>query len=227
MPWFIPEGHTPAMRASWPEFVRKWKARGMTFGIWIGGTYIPNHGTLDNPDYRFLTRDDFRFVADTYARAHEYGFDVIGMDATTSLFRWRDVPPGGVNRPDPVAGPRDPGITLAFLRYLRADPRLRDVHFVAELMLPPGEHAAEAASLCSIAPRANTRNNMPTIDNLEDLTPYHEVNPGNEQIALITSGPWNQSNRAEFEQVRSRLRDMGYRIGYTQGVLRSMGILRW
>lgn len=227
MPWFIPEGHTPAMQASWPDFVRRWKARGMTFGVWIGGVYIPNHGTLDNPDFRFLTRDDFDFVADTFVRAKEYGFDSIGMDAVTSLFRYRDVAPGSVNRPDRVAGARDPGIVLAFLEHLRADSRLNDVYLCAELMLPPGPLAAQAPSLKSYAPRAAARNTMPTIDNIEDLMPYDELTPGHEQIALITSGPWSERNRAEFEELRQKLRDEGYRIGYTQGVLRGLGILRW
>jgi hypothetical protein len=227
MPWFIPEGHTPAMRESWPQFVRKWKDRGMRFGVWVGGTYIPNHGTLDNPDFRFLTRDDFDYVADTFVRAKDYGFDIIGMDAVTSLFRYRDVAPGARNRPHPVAGVRDPGIVQAFLEHLRNDSRLDDVYLCAELMLPPGPHAAIMPSLCSIAPREQARQTMPNIDSVESLVPYEEINPGHEQIALITSGPWSSRNRAEFEQLRAKLRDMGYRVGYTQGVLRGLGMLEW
>lgn len=223
MSWFTPETQTPAMRASWPAFVRKWNDRGVTFGFWLGGVFAPNFGTAANPDHRFLTRDDFAFVGDTIKQIKDLGFHSVGLDAASSLLNTRDMPPNANLPPHREAGPRDRGITLDLLTYLNNRSDLQGITISTERLLPAGPMVAEAPTIVACSSRSAQTGGRFTIDTLPPLDVYQAVNPGSEIVALMVGGGWSAR---EYRDFRAHAESMGYRVGVLQTILQGAGVVR-
>lgn len=223
MSWFTPETQTPAMRASWPAFVRKWNDRGVEFGFWLGGVFAPNFGTAAEPDHRFLTREDFGFVGDTLKQIKDLGFHVVGLDAASSLLNSRDMPPNVDLPPHREAGPRDRGITVDLLTYLNNRSDLQGLRIATERLLPPGPMVAEAPTIVACSSRGAQTGGRFTIDTLPPLDIYNAVNPGSEVVALMVGSGWS---RREYLDFRARAEQLGYRVGVTQSILQGAGVVR-
>ncbi|MCA9309562.1 MAG: hypothetical protein KDA21_00010 [Phycisphaerales bacterium] len=221
MPWFGTEGHTPIMRSTWPAFVERWEERGFSFGFWLGGTAIPNFGTILQPDHRYITRDDFGYVADTLAEIRNAGFESVGLDA----FKWIMVQidmPRWANWGNGPLGYRDKGISLDLLDYLKADPRLEGMHLATENRVPYGEYLGKTATFQLFSSMARPRGDRPTVATIQPTEYENIVNPGHEVIMMLSTDGWSLE---EYDLAMDRLHTYGYRPATTIEVLFEIGML--
>ena len=221
MPWFGDEGHTPVMRDTWPAFVARWKARGVTFGFWLGGIAIPNVGSILDPDHHYITRDDFEFVADTLDEIRRHGFEAVGLDAFNWILAQRDVPEWanwGANH----AGPRERGIAMGLLDHLREDRRLRGLRLVTENRAPYGPVLAAAPTLQLFSSVAAPRGVRPTVATLQPPDIENAVNPGHEIIMMLSTDGWT---RQEYDMAMERIIAFGYRPAVAFEVLMQVGLV--
>lgn len=221
MPWFSTDGHTQTMRNSWPDFVERWQDRGFTFGFWLGGTAIPNFGTTLAPDHRYITRDDFGYVADTLAEIRAHGFEAVGLDA----FKWIMVQidmPEWANWQNGPLGYRDKGISRDLLDYLKADTRLEGMHMATENRVPYGKYLSKAATFQLFSSVSRPRGDRPTIATIEPPVHENAVNPGHEVIMMLSTDGWT---RSEYDIAMSRLTEYGYRPATTIEILFDIGML--
>lgn len=221
MPWLHTDAHTPAMRRSWDGFVQRWNRKGVRFGVWLGGVAVPNFGSTLRPEHRWITRDDFDYVASTLAKAKALGFDAIGLDAFSWILSKRDMPEWARWKANET-GPREPGIGLDLLQYLNARSDLDGLHVVTETRVPYGELLAENPTLFLIASRTKPRGKRTTIETLEAPTIENVVNPGHEIIGMLSTDGWTL---AEYEALRNKLDAWGYRTAVNINVLYEIGLV--
>lgn len=220
MPWLTLDAWTPAMLNSWQDFVVYWNSRGVSFGIYLGSIHTPNHGTTLNPDFRWLTRADYAFVGNTLLQARNMGFKMVGLDAYTLGQSTLDVAPFGnplywPPNPDdhPLAGqPRDKGLMVDLLAYLRGRADLQNLHLEIESWVPHSKAQSLAADLTVIRPTANP-SSWPTIYEFMSnakYAPYYKelLNPGFQVTALVMFTGWTVQ---EFGHAILGLRAYGYR----------------
>lgn len=223
MPYPVP-GDVPsqAWLDDWRRFRDRWVQRGMRIGIYVAPVVTPNFGTQDDPEFRFITRDDFEYVENTLAWLKDQGFEVAGLDALSLMTAVLDEPADQTwNRTSlagSVAPPRDKGITLDLMRYLNRSERLQGMRLVAESEMPPGAHQAEMPCIIILQSRAGGVENRVTIDTIPALKGSADevITPGVEKIALIHGNGWT---RPEYIQAVRELEDKGYRVGVDWFVL--------
>ena len=220
MPWFGTDGHTPIMRQTWSDFVERWQARGFTFGYWLGGSAIPNFGTITEPEHRYITREDFDHVADTLVDIRNHGFDAVGLDAFKWIMVQVDMPRWANWQSGPL-GYRDKGISLDLLDHLRHDERLGGMHIVTENRVPYGEYLAKTPTFQLFSSTGKPRGHRPTIETITPPTFENIVNPGHEIIMMVSTDGWT---RDEYDASMARLVEYGYRQAVTIEVLFEVGI---
>ncbi|MCA9309561.1 MAG: hypothetical protein KDA21_00005 [Phycisphaerales bacterium] len=221
MPWFGDDGHTDIMRASWPGFVQRWRARGFTFGYWLGGIAIPNVGTTLRPEHHYITRADFGYVADTLDDIRRHGFEAVGLDAFNWILAQRDLPEWA-NWKANHTGPRDRGIGLALLETLSNDRRLRGMRIVTENRAPYGPVLAAAPTLQLFSSTAAPRGVRPTVATLQPPDIEDVVNPGHEIIMMLSTDGWT---RQEYDLALERITAFGYRPAIAFEVLMQAGLI--
>ena len=221
MPWFGDDGHTPIMRATWPDFVARWKRRGFTFGYWLGGVAIPNFGTTERPEHRYITRRDFQYVADTLARMRRLGFEAVGLDAFKWILVQRDMP-WWANWRTNHAGPRDPGIAMALLDHLKRDRRLSGMYICTENRAPYGEVLAARPTFQLLSSTSRPRGKRPTVETLQPPEIENVVNPGHEIIMMLSTDGWTLE---EYDAAMARINAYGYRPAVAIEVLFQTGLM--
>ncbi|MEQ8844068.1 MAG: hypothetical protein RIB58_04365 [Phycisphaerales bacterium] len=222
MPWYNTDGHTEIMRQTWPEFVRRWKARGFRFGYWLGGVAIPNHGTTEQPNHQYITKRDIDYVVDTVAAIRDEGFEAVGLDAFVWILAQRDMPDWANWRMTNHTGRREPGIARELLKSLRDDPRLRGMRIVTENRAPHGELLSMAPTFQLMSSAASPRGNRPTVATLQPPIIEDLVNPGHEIIMMLSTSGWT---RAEFDDAMAKIYGYGYRPAVAIEVLYQIGML--
>lgn len=220
MPWLLLDGWTQPMRDTWPAFSQHWQNKGMKLGVYLGAINTPNFGTTMNPEHRWITRDDFEFVGDTVKQAKDMGFDVVAFDAFVWILSMRDMPEWANWGPSSV-GPRDKGISLDLMAYLRNRPDLQGVEYCGESMLPYGKFLAAIPALELMLPTAYPSPHFKNLNTLEDAEIYDRVNPGRELIKMLSGNhPWPVS---EYNALKAKCAQENYRLCIDYRVLQQMG----
>ncbi|MEQ8844069.1 MAG: hypothetical protein RIB58_04370 [Phycisphaerales bacterium] len=222
MPWFHLDAHTPVMKQTWPDFVEKWKGRGLRFGLWLGGIAAPNFGSTLEPKHRWITRADFEFVGETIARADDAGFDAVGLDAFSWILAKRDRPEWAKWKMTNDTGQRQPGIAMDLLEYLHQRPDTRDVRLYTETRAPYGPFLAEAPTWFLMSSRNNPKPGKPTVEQLEPPKIEDVVNPGHEIVGMISINGWTLD---EYREARRKLDAWGYRTAVNINVLYEVGLM--
>lgn len=222
LPWLLQDVWTQPMIDTWPDFVEEWKGKGMKLGVYIGSVCFPNTGTTTSPVHSWLTRDHFEYIGDTVKHAKDMGFDVVGLDAFVWILSMRDMPEWATNwQPVPGVGPRDKGIALDLITYLRNRPDLQGMEYFGESMLPYGKFLASLAALELMFPQAHPSPHFKNITTLEGPEVYDRVNPGRELIKMLSGNfQWPEW---EYNALRQKCDEWNYRLCIDYRVLQQMG----
>jgi len=216
MPYPVPNDAPSAQwLVDWRRFRDRWTQRGVRIGVYVAPIVTPNFGTIDRPDFRFLTRDDFGYIEDTLAWLKQQGFEVAGLDAMSLITAVLDEPSDQKwNRTvlaQTQAPERDKGIALDLMRYLNRSSKLQGMRLIAESEMPPGPHQAEMPCMIIVQSRRGGVDNRVTIDTIPMLTGSVDelIVPGVEKIALIHGNNWT---RPEYLEAVRVLEEKGYRV---------------
>ncbi len=220
MPWLHLDGWTQPMIDTWPAFSQRWRDAGMKLGLYLGAINTPNFGTTLNPEHRWITRDDYEFVGDTVKQAKDMGFEVVAFDAFVWILSMRDMPEWANWGPTSV-GPRDKGIALDLISYLRNRPDLQGVEYAGESMLPYGKFVAAIPPLELVTPNAEPSPYFDSLNTLEDPEIFDRVNPGREIIKML--GGYTQWPVAEYNGLKAKCAEYNYRMCIDYRVLQQMG----
>ncbi len=221
MSWLSLDGWTQPMIDTWPAFAQKWKNKGVKLGIYLGAINSPNFGTTLSPNHRWITRDDFEYIGDTVKQAKDLGFDVVAWDAFIWILSMRDMPEWANWGPAPGVGPRDKGISLDLMSYLRNRPDIQGIEYCGESMLPYGKFLAALPALELMTPNDEPNIHFDSLNTLEDPTIYDRVNPGREIIKML--GGHHEWDQAEYNAIKAKCQDYNYRLCVDYRVLQQMG----